>query len=195
VDPLLGQLGDNGGSTDTMALGAGSPALDFAGACGLTTDQRGLARPSGGACDSGAFEVQVPPPAACRLEVSGAADRLKALVTCDAAAALSLGGVATIKPKQKGKSHGGSKGRASAKKKPKPKTVALTPATGAASAGAVVTLALKLPARALRAVKAGRRVSLALTLTATTAAGATSTATANLAKLKKPQPKKKKKKH
>jgi CSLREA domain-containing protein len=51
VDPLLAALADNGGPTDTRALGAGSPAVD-AGA----TDQRGVARPAGGACDIGAFE-------------------------------------------------------------------------------------------------------------------------------------------
>jgi len=49
-------LADNGGPTQTHALVAGSPAIDFAGACGLATDQRGVARPQG-ACDAGAFEL------------------------------------------------------------------------------------------------------------------------------------------
>jgi hypothetical protein len=60
VDPLLGPLAENDGSTDTRALLAGSPAID-AGAddtC-LDIDQRGTARPAG-ACDIGAFEY-VPP--------------------------------------------------------------------------------------------------------------------------------------
>jgi CSLREA domain-containing protein len=50
-------LADNGGPTQTHALIAGSPAIDFAGACGLATDQRGVARPQGVACDAGAFEL------------------------------------------------------------------------------------------------------------------------------------------
>ncbi len=58
-DPLLGALADNGGSTQTRALLAGSPAIDAGNnaAC-PETDQRGVARPfpSGGSCDIGAFE-------------------------------------------------------------------------------------------------------------------------------------------
>jgi hypothetical protein len=49
-------LADNDGPTQTHALVAGSPAIDFAGACGLATDQRGVARLQG-ACDAGAFEL------------------------------------------------------------------------------------------------------------------------------------------
>ena len=58
-DPLLGPLQDNGGPTPTMALGAGSPAID-AGKDSLcpTTDQRGTPRPLGPHCDIGAFELQ-----------------------------------------------------------------------------------------------------------------------------------------
>ncbi|MDW5598093.1 choice-of-anchor Q domain-containing protein, partial [Conexibacter stalactiti] len=64
-DPLLGPLALNGpGETETMALGAGSPALDAAplsgdGACPPpATDQRGVERPQGAACDLGAFEAR-----------------------------------------------------------------------------------------------------------------------------------------
>jgi CSLREA domain-containing protein len=61
TDPLLGPLTDNGGPTDTFALLAGSPAIDAGAGCPPpATDQRGLPRPSGPACDSGAFELQVP---------------------------------------------------------------------------------------------------------------------------------------
>ncbi len=58
TNPQLGPLADNGGPTLTHALGAGSPAIDTAdaGAC-PATDQRGIARPQGGGCDIGAFEV------------------------------------------------------------------------------------------------------------------------------------------
>ncbi len=60
VDPQLGPLADNGGPTDTMAIGPGSPAVDFAGPCALPADQRGV--PRYGACDSGAVEVPTPAP-------------------------------------------------------------------------------------------------------------------------------------
>ena len=43
ADPLLQTLASNGGFTQTMLPGAGSPALDAGSAFGLTTDQRGLA--------------------------------------------------------------------------------------------------------------------------------------------------------
>ena len=68
TDPLLAALADNGGQTDTRALQAGSPALDAAAGCPPpATDQRGVARPQGAGCDSGAFELQpvavvAPPP-------------------------------------------------------------------------------------------------------------------------------------
>jgi predicted outer membrane repeat protein len=59
LDPRLGELADNGGPTKTIALRAGSPAVDqvivnAAGCAG--TDQRGLPRPGGPRCDVGAVE-------------------------------------------------------------------------------------------------------------------------------------------
>ncbi len=65
-NPLLAALASNGGPTQTMALGAGSPAIDAVPVadCAVATDQRGLPRPSGPACDIGAFEVQQPAPPA-----------------------------------------------------------------------------------------------------------------------------------
>jgi hypothetical protein len=59
-DPVLGGLADNGGPTDTHALGATSPAIGAASQAPdrcTGTDQRGVARPQGGACDIGAYEV------------------------------------------------------------------------------------------------------------------------------------------
>ncbi|MFF3334474.1 choice-of-anchor Q domain-containing protein [Streptomyces sp. NPDC002888] len=53
--PLIGPLADNGGPTDTAALLPGSPALDAAADC-PPTDQRGVTRPQGSACDIGAYE-------------------------------------------------------------------------------------------------------------------------------------------
>ncbi|MBK8051349.1 MAG: hypothetical protein IPK16_32170 [Anaerolineales bacterium] len=58
-DPLLAPLGDYGGPTWTAPLLPGSKALNAgdAAAC-LATDQRGVTRPQGSACDLGAFESQ-----------------------------------------------------------------------------------------------------------------------------------------
>jgi hypothetical protein len=63
VDPRLGPLADNGGPTQTRALLAGSLAIDAGTGAGLTTDQRGVARPQGAASDIGAFEYVAPAPA------------------------------------------------------------------------------------------------------------------------------------
>ena len=69
-DPRLGALQDNGGPTQTIALLAGSPAIDK-GNSTLPTDQRGLPRPvdfpgipnaqDGNGSDIGAYEEQTPP--------------------------------------------------------------------------------------------------------------------------------------
>ncbi|POX47554.1 hypothetical protein C3489_29395 [Streptomyces sp. Ru71] len=56
-DPRLAPLGENGGPTDTVALLPGSPALDGGADC-PSTDQRGVPRPQGPACDIGAFEYR-----------------------------------------------------------------------------------------------------------------------------------------
>ncbi len=64
TDPLLAALADNGGPTHTMAITAGSSALDAgsnAAATGLATDQRGLGRIDGSTADIGAFELNVAP--------------------------------------------------------------------------------------------------------------------------------------
>jgi hypothetical protein len=60
ANPQLGALATNGGPTQTMALTAGTPAVDSADPkCDVTTDQRGVSRPQGPRCDIGAFELQV----------------------------------------------------------------------------------------------------------------------------------------
>jgi hypothetical protein len=64
-DPVLGPLQDNGGSTETMTLGAGSAAIDAANdtICAAypvnNLDQRGVSRPQGSHCDIGAVEQQL----------------------------------------------------------------------------------------------------------------------------------------
>ncbi len=73
----LGALQANGGATETHALLAGSPAIDkgdpaapgSGGTACEATDQRGVVRPQGPACDIGAFEGTVTtttlPPSGC----------------------------------------------------------------------------------------------------------------------------------
>lgn len=56
AEPKLGQLADNGGPNQTLALATDSPAVDNGTNC-PATDQRGIARPQGKACDIGAYEL------------------------------------------------------------------------------------------------------------------------------------------
>jgi len=57
AEPMLGPLAANGGPTQTMAPLVGSPALNTGVACPPPgTDQRGVVRPQGPACDVGAVE-------------------------------------------------------------------------------------------------------------------------------------------
>ncbi|MDL1911680.1 hypothetical protein FBQ81_13485 [Chloroflexi bacterium CFX6] len=74
-DPLLGALANNGGFTQTMALGTGSAAIDAGNnsTC-ASTDQRGVTRPQGTACDMGAYEVDVPPTITDRSPAPSATD-------------------------------------------------------------------------------------------------------------------------
>ena len=61
-DPGVGALAANGGPTATMLPQATSPLIDAADCAAapaaVTADQRGVARPQGGACDIGAVEVE-----------------------------------------------------------------------------------------------------------------------------------------
>jgi hypothetical protein len=67
IDARLGTLQDHGGTTQTQALYSDSPALNAgnpaapgsSGAACLATDQRGVARPQGSACDIGAYEGSI----------------------------------------------------------------------------------------------------------------------------------------
>lgn len=61
TDPRLGSLSNNGGSTQTIRVLPGSPAIDgvtFNAPNGCpSTDQRGALRPIGARCDIGAYEA------------------------------------------------------------------------------------------------------------------------------------------
>ena len=72
LDPMLGPLQNNGGTTFTRALHEGSPAIDT-GTSTIILDQRGFLRPidilsvpngTGNAADIGAFEAQSAPTSA-----------------------------------------------------------------------------------------------------------------------------------
>lgn len=73
INPQLGVLGNNGGTTPTMALLLGSPAINAANPAAVSdaaplappsvipcpsTDQRGVSRPQGPGCDIGALEFR-----------------------------------------------------------------------------------------------------------------------------------------
>ncbi len=59
TDPILGAMGMYGGTTPTLPLNPGSPAIDSADPASCDpTDQRGVPRPQGLRCDRGAYELQ-----------------------------------------------------------------------------------------------------------------------------------------
>ncbi len=60
-DATLGNLADNGGPTQTMALLPGSLAVNAATGDCPAADQRGITRPQSAACDAGAYELQITP--------------------------------------------------------------------------------------------------------------------------------------
>jgi hypothetical protein len=63
IDPMLGPLQNNGGPTETLALLAGSPAIDAGDNAGVpATDQRGYIRIINGIVDIGAYEYGSSPP-------------------------------------------------------------------------------------------------------------------------------------
>jgi hypothetical protein len=104
IDPRLGPLQFNGGTTRTRALLPGSPAINAGfNFLGLATDQRGagFSRTVGGGVDIGAFEVQPPslllpsqgqPPTAQALQAA-----LQLVLQLDPSSAnLAGGGVAEV---------------------------------------------------------------------------------------------------
>ena len=57
INPEIGPLAQNGGSTLTHALPPGSPALDIGSSAAVDRDQRGIPRPQGRGFDAGAYEL------------------------------------------------------------------------------------------------------------------------------------------
>jgi hypothetical protein len=192
--PLLGTLADNGGPTQTLALDARSPAIDFAGTCALAADQRGQPR-AFGACDSGAFELikpappatpqtppattQAPPatttpaPPVCSVRLSGNAKTLKATLRCRALADVTLRTRAQVtykKPKRGAR--------------PKPRSFALKQRATAVSGARATVLTLAVPAAVRNAAKAGHTVKVIVDAVATSVAGATSKSSGTLARLR-----------
>ena len=99
----IGKFGPHGGPTGTIPLRPPSVAIDAAADCPTLTDQRGVARPQGLACDVGAFEYEGPevvavpalPPAGvaallAALLVSGARARRRYRVRASALSALAF---------------------------------------------------------------------------------------------------------
>lgn len=89
-DPMIGPLANNGGPTLTRMPAAGSPVVNTipngTNDCGttITTDQRGVARPSGGSCDKGSVErsaVSVPAYIAGQIRTPGGRGIRSTLVT------------------------------------------------------------------------------------------------------------------
>ncbi len=90
-DPNLGPLQNNGGSAQTISLAPGSAAIDKVPSTGAgcqVTDERGVKRPSGSACDIGAYEVAPPTATTGRPKsVTATGATVTALVTPNAGAA------------------------------------------------------------------------------------------------------------
>lgn len=61
LDPMIGPLGNYGGTTPTHNLLPGSPAIDTANDSPPSIDQRGIDRPQGDGADIGAFERRTAP--------------------------------------------------------------------------------------------------------------------------------------
>lgn len=72
--PQLGPLADNGGPTKTMKPGGTSPAIDTGSLFGMTTDQRGVARPQLAGPDIGAVELRIAPPVATTTDADNVTD-------------------------------------------------------------------------------------------------------------------------
>jgi hypothetical protein len=110
ANPMLAALADNGGPTRTMALSAGSPAIDAGVAAGASFDQRGLARTyddvgvpdaaTSDGTDIGAFELQPTCSLTCPgdVSVSNDTDQCGAIVNYTAPSGAACGTVTCDHP-------------------------------------------------------------------------------------------------
>jgi len=114
VDPGLAPIGDNGGVTSTMALVAGSPAIDAGPPAGCTdfstppvaliTDQRGEPRHLDGdglggvVCDIGAFEL-IPMPGSTTTVTTTTTASTESPTTSTTLVPVCAGGVAIVRPR------------------------------------------------------------------------------------------------
>ncbi len=177
--PLLQPLADNGGRTQTMLPGAGSPALDAGSAFGLTTDQRGLCRPFdlpgvtnfGDATDIGAVEVgaqpcPVPPPPPPPPPPGAASFGSNTLVTLSLAAQ-RIGRKGVVPVRVRNRNSFPVSGRLGARRKQvRAKTKGFSVAANARK-----TVKVKLPRKLRRLLVRKRRVALRLSATVRDPAG------------------------
>ena len=93
VNPMLGALASNGGTTQTRALAPLSPAVDAIPTCpSVPVDQRGTVRPQGSACDIGAYELKAPWIAEVTVDsgVSGSPASVSGTITCNQGAPFTV---------------------------------------------------------------------------------------------------------
>ncbi|HEX9003298.1 MAG TPA: choice-of-anchor Q domain-containing protein [Blastocatellia bacterium] len=84
LNAQLGALANNGGTTQTHALNAGSPAINAGTNTGApATDQRGISRPQGAAVDIGAFEATANPLLVTNTNDAGAGSLRQAIATAN----------------------------------------------------------------------------------------------------------------
>jgi hypothetical protein len=168
TDPLLGALADNGGPTRTLAPATGSPVIDAGAAFGLTTDQRGLPRPSdvldvanvGDGSDIGAVETVAVPAfgAATRVTLALATKRIRAAGPLPIVVTnLNLFQVA-------GSLSGQTAGRVAVKHK-KPRRIAIKAKAFTLAANGRTTLKLVLPQSLRGLLKKNGKLKLSLTAT------------------------------
>jgi hypothetical protein len=192
TDPLLGPLADNGGPTLTMAPAASSPAIDAGSASGLTTDQRGLPRPSNilevpdvsNGADIGAVEVQGPgvfgTDTGVRLKLAKKKVRARGPVPVKVINSNAF----RITGKLSGKSAKKIAARPGAAKK----HVRLKASKIAVGAATSRTVRLKLPRSLSRLLVTHGRLTIRLSAKVTDETGTTKTVTAKVTlKLKKPK--------